>query len=120
MLKYLIAAAIALLLVFQIGSMVAGLLGIVWGVAAALAVTAISFVTTRLAGAGAQSSLWFLLPTLLFTIFPIIVVVWTTLTRDTGWFDRVAALTPFVVGFAIPVLLLLLVYYELRKRTQSG
>lgn len=119
-LKYIIATVIALLLVFQIGALIAGLLGMAWGIVAAVLVTGVSFFSTRLAGAGAKSSLWFLLPTLLFTIFPLFVLIWTTLNRDTGWFDRVAALTPFVVGFAVPVLLLLLVYYELRKRAQRS
>jgi hypothetical protein len=32
--------------------------------------------------------------------------------------DRVMALLPFVIGFVVPVLLLLVAYYELRGRTQ--
>lgn len=119
-LKHIIAVVIALLLIFQIGTLIAGLLGTVWGILAALVVTAVSFFATRLAGAGAKSSLWFLLPTLLFTIVPIVLVVWTTLNRDVGWWDRAAVLTPYVIGFALPVLLLLLVYYELRKRIGNG
>ncbi len=118
--KYIIAAVIALLLVFQIGALIAGLLGTVWGIVAAAVVTAVTFFSTRLAGAGAKSSLWFLLPTLLFTIVPVVIVVWSTLNRDAGWLDRLYALTPYVIGFALPVLLLLLVYYELRKRTGGG
>lgn len=32
--------------------------------------------------------------------------------------DRVVALRPFVIGFVVPVLLLLAAYYALRGRTQ--
>lgn len=116
-LKHIVATVIALLLIFQIGTLIAGLLGLVWGVLAALIVTAISFFSTRLAGAGAKSSLWFLLPTLLFTVIPVVIMVSATFSREAGWVDRFAALAPFVIGFALPVLLLLVVHYELRKRT---
>lgn len=116
-LKHIVATVIALLLIFQIGTLIAGLLGLVWGVLAALIVTAISFFSTRLAGAGAKSSLWFLLPTLLFTVIPVVIMVSATFSRETDWVDRFAALAPFVIGFALPVLLLLVVHYELRKRT---
>lgn len=116
-LKHIVATVIALLLIFQIGTLIAGLLGLVWGVLAALIVTAISFFSTRLAGAGAKSSLWFLLPTLLFTVIPVVIMVSATFSREADWVDRFAALAPFVIGFALPVLLLLVVHYELRKRT---
>lgn len=47
-------------------------------------------------------------------------MIWRGITEDASWLDRLIMLTPFVVGFGAPILLLLLVYYELRKRSISG
>lgn len=117
-LRRLVALAIALLLVHQMGALIAGLFGMAWGVVSALVVAGVTFFATRLARAGGKSSVWFLLPTLLFTVVPLIVTLWRTFTLDTSWMDRIVALVPFVLGFAAPVLFLLAVYYELRKRTR--
>jgi glucan phosphoethanolaminetransferase (alkaline phosphatase superfamily) len=119
-LRFLIASAIALLLIFQIGTLIAGLFGVAWGVISGAVVTLVSFVSARLARAGGRSSLWFLLPTLLFTVIPIALMIWNLMTQDATWFDRIVRLTPFMVGFGIPIVLLLVVYFELRSRTLQG
>lgn len=119
-LRILIAAVIVMLLVFQIGTLISGIFGMVWGIVASVVVAAISFLSVRLAKAGGKSSLWFLLPTLLFTVVPIVMTVWNALTSEATWLDRVIGLTPFLVGFGLPMILLLLVYHELRKRTADG
>ncbi len=116
-LRYIVASVIALLLVFQIGSLISGLFGIAWGAVSAVVVTVVAFVSARLARAGGRSSLWFLLPTLLFTVIPMVFIVWSALAEEVSWFDRLLRLTPFVVGFGAPIVLLLMVYFELRKRT---
>ena len=116
-LRYLVATAIALLLVYQVGALIAGLFGLVWGVAASVLVAAVSFASARLARAGGQSSFWFLLPTIVFTVGPMAMAVWNVATRESTWFDRVVGLAPFLVGFALPIILLAAVYYELRSRT---
>ena len=118
-LRHLVASAIALLLIFQIGTLISGLFGMVWGALSAVVVAGVTFFSVRLAKAGGKSSVWFLLPTLLFTILPVAITIWKTVTADVGWFDRLVALLPFLVGFLLPVLLLLLVYYELRTRTRE-
>ena len=118
-LRRIVALVIAMLLVYQMGALITGLFGMAWGVVSALVVAGVTFFATRLAKAGGKSSIWFLLPTLLFTVVPLIITVWSTFTQDTGWLDRMASLVPFVLGFAGPVLLLLVVYYELRKRARG-
>ncbi len=119
-LRYIIASAIALLLVYQIGTLIYGLFGMAWGALSAVVVTAVSFFSARLAKAGGKNSFWFLLPTLLFTVLPVAYMVWKAITEDVSWFGLVARLAPFVVGFGAPVVLLLIVYYVLRKRTLEG
>lgn len=116
-LKYIIASVIAMLLVFQIGTLISGFFGMAWGVVSAVVVIAVSFFSARLARAGGKNSAWFLLPTLLFTVIPIIYMIWTTMTANTTWIDRLINLTPFMISFGAPIILLLVAYYELRKRT---
>lgn len=119
MLRYLIATAIALLLIHQIGSLVATAFGLAWGVVSSAAVAAITLLAARQARAGGRTSLWFLLPTLLFTVVPTAVVIWRAFTAETSAWERIAGFAPFLVGFAGPMALLLLVYYELRRRTRG-
>jgi len=116
-LRYIIAAVITFLLVFQIGHLIAGLFGMVWGALSAVAVGAVSFLSARLAKPGVKSSFWFPLPALVFTVIPIGFMVWKAMRSDARWFDLVAELTPFVIGFGAPIILLLIAYFELRRRT---
>ncbi len=119
-LRYLVAATIALLLIFQVGKLISGVFGMAWGLISSVVVAAVSFFSVRLAKAGGKSSFWYLMPVLLFTVFPIAMTVWNAFANDAGWLDRLMSIAPFIVGFALPVILLLLVYYELRKRTLDG
>ncbi len=119
-LRQLITVVIALLLVAQIGGVIAGLFGMAWGAVSALVVALVSFFSMRLARAGGKGSLWFLLPTLLFTVLPLVATVWNTVTAEVGWFERLLALAPFLIGFLLPMALLLAVHHELRKRTRES
>jgi hypothetical protein len=115
-LRYIIALAIAMLLIFQIGTLISGFFGTVWGLVSAIVVAAVSFLSARLAKAGGKGSLWFLFPTIVFTLIPIALTIWRGITQDETWVDLLVRLIPFTVGFGAPILLLLLAYYELRKR----
>jgi hypothetical protein len=119
-LRQIVVVVIAMLLVFQIGTLIAGLMGIVWGFISAVIVAVVSFFSARLAKAGGRSSAWFLLPTLLFTLLPFVGMIGITLTKENFWLDRAIIFMPFMVGFAGPVLLLLVVFNELRKRTRDN
>jgi hypothetical protein len=118
-LRFLVAAIIAMLLVYQIGIIISSVFGMAWGVISSAVVAAVTFFSARLARAGGKSSLWFLLPTLLFTVVPIAMNIWNAATGTTSWFNRLSGLIPFILSFGAPIILLLLVYYELRKRTIS-
>jgi hypothetical protein len=75
-LRRIVALAIALLLVHQIGVLIASLWGVAWGALSALVVAGVTFLSVRLAKSGGRSSAWFLLPTLLFTVLPLLILIW--------------------------------------------
>lgn len=115
-LSRIVTVVIAMLLIFQIGSMISGLFGMAWGAVSALVVAGVSFFSARIAKAGGKTSAWFLLPTMLFTIIPFCYTIWKVTTIDTGWLNIALKFGPFFIGFAGPVVLLLIVVFEFRKR----
>lgn len=119
-LRFLIATVISLLLIHQIGTLISNVFGVAWGLASSVIVALVSFFSARLAKTGGKSSFWFLIPTLLFTIVPIVMTVLSAFTSDTSWLGRFVNMMPFLLGFGLPIILLLLVYFELRKRTIAG
>lgn len=119
-LRFFVAGVISLLLIHQIGVLVSAALGATWGLVSALVVAAVSFFSARLAKAGGKGSFWFLIPTLLFTVIPIVMTVWNAFTSEASWLDRLIGLAPFFIGFGLPIVLLFLTYIELRKRTLNG
>lgn len=120
-LRKMVIATIALLLIYQVGTWIAAFFGGFWGGLAALVVAAVSVVCVRFAGNRAGNTAWIFVPLLLFALVPLVAKVWSTLAdNESTWIDHVIAITPFLVGFVIPVVLLLLVYTELRRRTFGG
>lgn len=116
-LKHLVAAVIVMLLVFQVGTLIASFFGIVWGASSAAVVMAVSFFSARSARAGGKKTFWFILPTLLFIVLPISFKIWKIMSEDISWLERIVRFSPFMIGFGVPICLLLIVYYELRKKT---
>lgn len=117
-LRRLVVAAIALLVVYQVGSWIYSAFGIAAGILSATLVAVVSFFSARMARLGGGSTAWFLVPTLLFTVVPLAAKLWGLLAVQSGWWEWAEALAPFLVGFALPVMLLLAVYAELRNRTR--
>jgi len=114
--RRLVAAAIALLVIHQVGTWVYAAFGAAAGAVSAAVVAAVSFFSARMAQVGAGNTAWFLVPTLLFTALPLAAKVWNFLTVERGAWDAALDLAPFLAGFAAPVLLLLWVYLALRGR----
>ena len=119
-LRRIVAIVIAMLLIFQIGTLISSLFGIAWGAVSAVVVAGVSFFSARIAKAGGKTSAWFLLPTVLFTIFPLSYTIWKAVTENKSWLGRGIGFGPFIIGFVAPVILLLVVFYELRKRTRES
>ena len=118
-LRYLVAAVIAMLLIFQIGRFISDAYGVTWGVVSAVVVTIIVIMSARLAKLGGGHSFWFILPVSILVIASIIFMTSKTLVGENGWFDQLIHITPFVIGFCAPMVLLLVVYYALRSRVNK-
>lgn len=117
-LRRLVVAAIALLVVYQVGTWIFAAFGLAAGILSAVLVAVVSYFSARMARLGGGNTAWFLVPTLLFTVIPLVAKFWSVLAAESGTWERVAALAPFLVGFALPVMLLLAVFVELRNRTR--
>ncbi len=115
--RKLILTAIICLLLYQVGAWITIVAGAVWGAGAAIVVAVVSYVCAQLAKRGATSTIWFLIPTLLFTVIPLFAKAWSLFTSQTGIVDTLIDLVPLLVGFVIPVALLSAVYLDLRKKT---
>jgi hypothetical protein len=113
--RKLVLTALICLLLYQVGTWITVVAGAVWGAGAALVVAVVSYVSARLAKRGATSTIWFLVPTLLFTVIPLLAKLWSAFTSQTGIVDMLVDLIPLLVGFVIPVVLLSVVYLDLRK-----
>jgi hypothetical protein len=114
--RKIILTAIICLLLYQVGTWITVIAGAVWGAGAAVIVAVVSYVCARLAKRGATSTIWFLIPTLLFTVVPLLAKAWSLFTSQTGIVDALIDLVPLLVGFVIPVGLLSTVYLDLRKK----
>lgn len=114
--RKIILTAIICLLLYQVGTWITVIAGAVWGAGAAVVVAVVSYVCARLAKRGATSTIWFLIPTLLFTVVPLLAKAWSLFTSQTGIVDAMVDLVPLLVGFVIPVGLLSTVYLDLRKK----
>ncbi len=115
-LRYIIAATIFILLLFQLGSFISGAFGWVWGLVTALVISAVSFFSGHMARRSGRVSAWYLLPPLLFTVVPILWLLWRGLTSEPDTFDRLLGLSSFLIGFVLPIALLGIVYYQLNRR----
>lgn len=119
-LRRLVVAAISLLIVYQVGTWIYAAFGLAAGILSAALLAAVSFFSARMARIGGGNTAWFLVPTLLFTVVPLAAKFSGLLASQADWWDWTAALAPFLAGFALPVLLLLAVYAELRHRTRAA
>lgn len=115
-LRRIIVAVIAMLLVYQMGVWLAVLWGAVGATLSTVIVAAVTFFCAYMARVGAGHVGWFLVPTLIFTIIPVAARAWKFFTEERSWWGRAVDHAPFLVGFLLPVLLLMVVFVELRRR----
>lgn len=112
--------AIVLLVLHAVGTWAYAALGVAAAIVAAGLVGAVSIFSARMAGLGEGNNAWFVVPTVVFTVLPLAARVWTLATAEHSWWTRTVEFAPFLIGFAAPVLLLLMAYLELGCRSQRG
>ena len=118
-LRRLVVTAIALLIVYQVGTWIYAAFGLAAGILSAALVAAVSLFSAWMARLGGGNTAWFLVPTLLFTVLPLAAKLLGLLATESSAWEWGVSLAPFLVGFALPVMLLLAVYVELRNRTRT-
>ena len=110
--------ATVLLVLHAVGTWAYSALGVAAAIVSALLVGAVSIFSARMAGKG--NNAWFVVPTAVFTAVPLAAGVWRLFAVEQSWWTRAVDFTPFLIGFAAPVLLLLMAYLELGQRKQSA
>lgn len=108
--------AIVLLVLHAVGSWTYAVLGAPAAIVAAVLVGAVSIFSARMAGLGQGNHAWFVIPTVVFTALPLASRLWTLIALEQSWWTRSVEFAPFLIGFAAPVLLLLIAYLELGRR----
>jgi hypothetical protein len=112
--RRIVMLAIVLLVLHGVGAWSYSVLGAVAAFAAALLVVAVSVLSARMAGSGNDA--WFVVPTLVFTALPLAGRLWTLSRSEASWWARAVEISPFLIGFAAPVLLLLAAHLRLGSR----
>jgi len=118
-LRRAVMLAIVLLLLHAVGSWAYALLGVPAALVAAVLVAAVSLFSVRMAGLGEGNHAWFVVPAVLFTALPLAWRLWTLVAAEQSWWLRAVEFVPFLIGFAAPVLLLLMAYLELGRGRQD-
>jgi hypothetical protein len=119
-LRRVVMLAMVLLVLHAVGTWTYAALGPVAAIVSAALVGAVSIFSARMAGLGEGNNAWFVVPTLVFTALPLGARLWTLVATDQGWWTNTVEFAPFLIGFAAPVLLLLMAYLELGRRAPRG
>jgi hypothetical protein len=118
-LKRVVMLATVLLVLHAVGTWTYSALGVGAAIVSVLLIGAVSILTARMAVLGEGNNAWFVVPTLVFTAVPLAARLWTLLALEQDWWTRALDFAPFLIGFAVPVLLLLTVYLELGRRKRA-
>lgn len=119
-LRRIVLLAIVLLVLHAVGSWAYAILGATGAIVSTVLVAVVSVFCARMAGAAHGNTAWFVVPTLIFTALPLVARLWTLVHVDQDWWARSIQLTPFLAGFAAPVLLLMIVYLGLARAHPAG
>lgn len=118
--KKIIILVIALLIFREFASFLAAVVGVVPALIGAILVLAVQLFLSRLKGKGFRHYAYVLIPTLIFTVIPIAMSVRKFLgISDRSFFGAMWDFIPLTVGFVLPVLLLLIVWWILNSQRPS-
>ena len=110
--------AIVLLVLHAVGTWAYSALGVAAAIVSALLVAAVSVFSARMARHGPGTDAWFVVPTVVFMALPLAARLFSLISDEHSWWTRSVEFAPFLIGFAAPVLLLLLAYVELGRRAR--
>lgn len=119
-LRRVVMLAMVLLVLHAVGTWTYSALGVAAAIVSAVLVGAVSIFSARMAGAGQGNNAWFVVPTVVFTALPLAARLWTLMSIEQSWWTRTVEFAPFLIGFAAPVLLLLMAYLELGRRARRS
>ncbi len=111
-----LASAAALLVIAHFFRYLTATWNVMAGFIGGVIVIAVSIVCGRLARSGLGNVGWFLFPILLFTVVPAVAKVWKFFTEEKTMLSRFIDVAPFLIGFVVPLCLILFVYVELRDK----
>jgi hypothetical protein len=117
--RRVVMLAIVLLVLHAVGTWTYSALGVAAAIGSAVLVGAVSIFSARMAGLGQGNHAWFVVPTVVFTALPLAAKLWTLVTVEQSWWTRTVEFAPFLIGFAAPVLLLLMAYLELGRHART-
>ena len=119
-LRRVVMLATVLLVLHAVGTWANSALGVAAAIVSAVLVGAVSIFSARMAGLGQGNNAWFVVPTVVFTAVPLAARLWTLFAIEQSWWTRAVEFAPFLIGFAAPVLLLLMAYLELGHRARRS
>ncbi len=112
--------AIVLLVASEFLSWLVGMGKSVGGVLSGLFVAAVFYYCGKKARAGLKYQGWIIVPTLIFTMFPIGWRVWDYFkAEEPSLLVELWKITPFLLSFVVPMGLLVVVYVSLGNRLQN-
>jgi hypothetical protein len=119
-LRRVVMLTIVLLVLHAVGTWTYSTLGVAAAIVSAVLVGAVSIFAARMALLGEGNHAWFVVPTVVFTTVPLAARLWTLFAIEQSWWTRGVDFAPFLIGFAAPVLLLLMAYLELGHRARRS
>ena len=118
--RRLIEVAIELLIISQIGSWLYGLFGTIPALVAAAFVGIVQFVCSRRAAANVKHYFYILVPTILFTVLPSSVRIYNYINgKSEPLLVRIWDVSPVLISFVIPVVLLTVAWFCLGGLDES-
>jgi hypothetical protein len=114
-LSKILIIVITLLIINQIGIWMYSAIGAIGGVLSAIVIGGVIIYLGKVSIGRNLKYSWFIIPSLLFIVVPFFLKIWQFFTEEKTLVERIIDQVPFLVGFLIPVLLLLWVYKNLQE-----
>lgn len=119
-LKELIVVVIALLIVSEIFSWLYEVVQSIYGLIISVVVFAVYTYFGIKARERASTTMLFLMPALLCSMIPIGIRVYNFFTEETSLISSIIQNLPFIISFVLPILLLVIIYFNLDAKGENS